>query len=203
MIRTALDFIKKELDSYLVDRQQDPANYTLNNVVDLQSVVAPDGTVNLNDERHITMMLVGIEEERREGKRPHYVPAAENKYLKLNPPVEINLRVLFVAHHSNYETALRDLSEVVSFFQKHLVFDEKNYPSLNATVTDPINKPWQLIERLSFKMESLSFEQQNNLWAMLGGKYIPSILYKVSLLTVFDTKSNEAAPAITEMSFTE
>lgn len=203
MIRTALDFIKKELDTYFVDRQQDPANYSSNNVVDLQSLVAPDGTINLNDERHITIMLVGIEEELREGKRPHYLPTADKKYLKMNPPVEINLRVLFIAHHTNYETALRDLSEVVSFFQTNLVFDEGKYPSLNESVTDPLNKPWQLIERLSFKMESLSFEQQNNLWAMLGGKYIPSVLYKASLFTVFDTKSNDAAPAITEMSFIE
>ena len=33
---------------------------------------------------------------------------------------------------------------------------------------------------------------------MLGTKYIPSVLYKVNMLTVFDNKAKEKTPAITE-----
>jgi hypothetical protein len=203
MIRTALEFIRKELDAYIVDREQDPGNYALNNVVDLKPVYLPDGTYNLNNAMHITMMLIGVDEERREGKRPYYVPIENKQFMKLNPPIELDLSILFIAQSTNYQTALRDLSDVVAFFQVYNVFDESKFPALNADVSDPVNKPWQLIERLSFRLTSLTFEQQNNLWATLGGKYIPSVVYKANMLTVFDTRGKEAAPAITEMNFAD
>src|SRR4030095_6024387 len=163
MIRTSLEVVKKELESFIVDREQAPVNYDTGKVVDLKPIVLPNGNVNITDSTHVTIMLVGIEEERREGKRPHYIPTDDKQFLRLNPPVEINLFILFAAHNSNYETALRDLSDVVAFFQSNPVFDEQNYPSLNASVDKPDNKPWQLIQRLTFRLHSLSFEQQNNL----------------------------------------
>ncbi|MEI6756345.1 MAG: DUF4255 domain-containing protein [Chlorobium sp.] len=200
MIRTALEFVRKEVEAYMVMREQDQ-NYTAGNVVDLKSVVLPDGTVNVTDTTHVTVMLVGVDEERREGKRPHYVAAEDKSFYRLNPPVELNLFVLFVAHNNDYETALRDLSDVIGFFQANPFFDSSKYPALNASVSNPDEKPWQLIERLSFMLYSLTFEQQNNLWAMLGSKYIPSVVYRMNMLTVFETKSNEKVAAIEELKF--
>ena len=203
MIRTALEFIKRELDQYIVNREQDPANYPLGNVVDLLPVIRPNGDLNIDENAHITEMMVGIEEERREGKRPHYIPTDDNQIKQVNPPIDLNLYLLFIASNGNYETALRDLSSVVAFFQVNPVFDEVRFPDLNASAADPVNKSWQLIDRLSFRLQDMSFEQQNNLWAMLGGKYIPSVVYKVNMLTVFETKSDLAAPAITELNYIE
>jgi hypothetical protein len=203
MIRTALEFIKKELDAYIVEREQDPANYSIGNVVDLKPIVLPNGTLNITDTTHVTMLLASVEEERREGKRPYFIPTPDKHFLRLNPPVEIDLMLIFAAQNSNYETALRDLSDIVAFFQAYPVFDQKNFPSLNASVTDPVNKPWQLIEKLYFYLCNFSFEQQNNLWAMHGGRYIPSVIYKMHMLTFFETKSNDKTPGITEINYTE
>ena len=83
------------------------------------------------------------------------------------------------------------------------VFDEARFPNLNASVTEPDIKPWQLIERLKLQIINLSFEQQNNLWAMFGGKYVPSAIYKMNLLTVFDTKSRETAVPVTQLGVLE
>ena len=203
MIRTALEFIKKELDAYIAARENDLANYGPGSIVDLKSLVSASGNVNLDSNKHISIMLVGIEEERREGKRPYILPAENNNFLTLNPPIEINLHLLFVAHSSDYETALRDLSDVIAFFQSNTVFDEQRFPDLNASVTQPDLKPWQLIDKIVFRMLNLSFEQQNNLWAMFGGKYMPSAVYKMTLLTVFDTKSKEMSTPITQLGILE
>lgn len=203
MIRTALEFIKKELDAYIADREDDVANYAPGSIVDLNSVVSLNGNINVDNNKHITILLVGTEEERREGKRPYLIPADNNSFLKLNPPIEINLFLLFVAHSANYETALRDLSDIIAFFQANNVFDEQKYPALNASVIQPENKPWQLIERVTFRLVNLSFEQQNNLWGMFGGKYMPSAVYKMTLITVFDTKSRQTAKPITELGIRE
>ena len=35
-------------------------------------------------------------------------------------------------------------------------------------------------------MVSMNSEQVNHLWATLGGKYLPSVLYKVRMLTIED-----------------
>jgi len=203
MIRTALEFIRKELEFYIVEREQDPSHYGPGNVVDLKPVVLPNGNLNITDTTHVTMMVVGVEEERREGKQPHFIPAGEKQFYRLNPPVELNLYILFAAHNGHYETALRDLSDIVGFFQGSPVFDGQRYPLLNAGVTQPGNKPWQVIERLIFQLHNLSFEQQNNLWGMLGGKYIPSVVYRMNMLTVFETRAQDIAPAIDEINFKE
>ena len=200
MIRTALEFIKKELESYITGREQDAA-YTAGNVVDLKSIVLPNGNINITDTTHITMMLTGIEEERKEGKRPVFVPAGNKEFFRLNPPVELDLFILFAAHNKDYETALRDLSDVIAFFQANIVFDEQRYPSLNSEAKAPTLKPWQLIDRLSFRLHNMSFEQQNNLWAMLGSKYIPSVVYKMNMITVFETRGKDKVPPVTEINF--
>ena len=90
MIRTALDFVKKELESYIVMREQDP-HYTAGNVVDLKSIVLPNGKVNVTDTTHVTLMLVGVDEERREGKRPYYIPTEDKQFFRLNSPLVIDL----------------------------------------------------------------------------------------------------------------
>ncbi|MFL5740117.1 MAG: DUF4255 domain-containing protein [Flavisolibacter sp.] len=199
MIRTALEFIQKELDAFMVDRENDIAHYSRNNVVDLKTLILQNGTLNTIDTMHITMMLVGLDEERREGVRPYYIPSDDKQFLKLNSPVEVDLFVLFTAHNANYPTALRDLSDVVAFFQSNPVFDEQKFPQLNANVDDAGKKPWRQIQRLSFNLHHLSFDQQNNLWAMIGAKYMPSVVYKVKMLTVFDTKAKQKSPAIMEL----
>lgn len=203
MIRTALGFVKKELDAYIAARENDVANYAPGTIVDIKSLVSLNGNINVDNNKHITVMLVGIEEERREGKRPYILPAENNNFITLNPPIEINLHLLFVAHSNDYETALRDLSDVIAFFQSNVVFDEQKFPDLNATVIQPELKPWQLIDRISFRLLNLSFEQQNNLWAMFGGKYMPSAVYKMTLLTLFDTRSRKISKPITQLGVQE
>ena len=71
-------------------------------------------------------------EDCREGKRPQFIPTEDKKFLRLPPPVELDLHLLVAAHYSVYETALRDLSNAVSFFQANPVFDATKYATLNA-----------------------------------------------------------------------
>ena len=200
MIRTALEFLQKELESFMVMREQD-ASYTTGSVVDLKSIILPNGTINITASTHITLMLVSIEEERREGKRPYYIPKDDKNYFRLNPPVELDVCILLAAHNSDYQTALRDLSDVISFFQANPVFTADTYPALNASVSAPNTKPWQLIERLSFMLHNMTLEQQNFLWAMIGHKYIPSAVYRMKMLTFFETRNNDKIPAISELNY--
>ncbi len=202
MIRTALAFIKNELDAYIVERENDPESYRPEDVVALQPITLHDGSLSPMD-KHIMVVLVGVNETCLEGKRPYYIPTDDKQFYKLHPPVELDLFVLFAANEKDYPLALRDLSDVVSFFQSNPVFDAQKYPTLNEDAKKPDTMPWQTIERLSCSIYNTTFEQLNNLWAMHGGKFMPSIVYKISMLTVFETKSKEKVPSITELEFIE
>ncbi len=68
MIRTAFTFIKNELDAYFVARENDPALYAPGSNVEIQSLASPAGAIDLNDNLHVYMMLVGIDEGRRKAK---------------------------------------------------------------------------------------------------------------------------------------
>jgi len=65
------------------------------------------------------------------------------------------------------------------------VFTPSNTPSLDPK-----------IEKLSVEMVNLSTEKLNNLWATLGAKYIPSVLYKLRMLSFDSADLAEYRPAI-------
>jgi len=50
-------------------------------------------------------------------------------------------------------------------------------------------------------LHNMTLEQQNFLWAMIGHKYIPSAVYRMKMLTFFETRSNDKIPAISELNY--
>lgn len=201
MIRTALEFIKKELENYMVIRENDAA-YAAGSIVDVRSIILPDGKLDIGENFHIIITLAGVEEEQRAGKMPVFVPLDDKEFTRLNPAVSVDLQLIFIAVSSDYPTALRDLSSVICFFQANSVFDKDRNPALNDAVIDPVGKPWQLIERLSCKMKNLTMEQQNNVWSILGSKYLPSIIYTISAVTAFETNGSKVK-SVLERNFKE
>lgn len=196
MIRTTLEFIKEKLTDYMISKD---AAYTLSDSVHVSGLVNPDGSAAIDTTKHITMLLVNIDEERMEGQRAHYLPVngSLDKVRQVNPPATMNLYLLFAASIQNYATALQDLSLLVHFFQKNPVFDDA--AELNMAIVDPVNHPWKLLEKLIFQPQNLTFEQQNNLWATLGSKYLPSIVYKVRMLTIWDTNTEKTKDVVREI----
>jgi hypothetical protein len=61
----------------------------------------------------------------------------------------------------------------MQFFQFQHVFTPITHPSLDPR-----------IQKVIVDLCTLNFEQINHLWSTLGGKYIPSVFYKVRQLTI-------------------
>ncbi len=51
-------------------------------------------------------------------------------------------------------------------------------------------------------MESVGTERLNNVWATLGAKYMPSVIYKMRMLTFDDGVIREYRPGVTNPSAT-
>lgn len=199
MLRTALEFIADELNGYL--QRKDPSNFGDTDSVVISSLMKPDGTFALSadqgsDSFKIILTLINLEEDRI-AESQLYWQRVNDKVQVVNPPLNINAYVLFSVLAGNYPTALRLLSYVLSFFQATPVFDTARFPHLNTRVDE--DKPWQKIGKLLVNLHPVTLEQQNNLWASLGAKHMPSVIYKIRTMSFTDMEPKMEAPPITEV----
>lgn len=168
MIEEALRFIKTELNNYLNNKIAPQAE----NRVETGNV-ARLGEASSNDLMNkIIVSLVNVEEDRI-SRNPENFVKADNKTIYKNPKVHLNLYCLFTANKESYTDALKQLAYIIQFFQHKNVFTHETSPGLDAG-----------IEKLVFDLYTLNFEQVNHLWATLGGKYIPSALYRMRMVTL-------------------
>ncbi|MCI4670766.1 MAG: DUF4255 domain-containing protein [Bacteroidia bacterium] len=176
-----LDSLKGMLDTYFrgTDMARKP-EVVLGNVALVDAV----NTSTLQIRNKVIISLVNIEEENtlRYAQRQSFLPAQDGNTSRLinhNPTVFLNLYVLFSCPRDDdkYRESLDYLSTIVHFFQRQSVFYQNDVPELGES---------EDIERISFELYSLSFEQMNHLWGVLGGKYMPSVMYKVRIVPVKD-----------------
>ncbi|MEM9916971.1 MAG: DUF4255 domain-containing protein [Bacteroidota bacterium] len=179
MIYQALNLIATELNAHLntigpLDMSNDD-DVQISNIAFFQSGVTPDPVIN----NKVVLTLLRIEEETVLKNVPAYRKNyATNQTEYKNPPVHLNLYLLFSINSNNYHNALTYLSRIIRFFQYKNVFDQKNTPPIAST-----NPHDQLSNfKLIMDMYSPSFEEANNIWGMLGGRHLPNVMYKVRLL---------------------
>ena len=192
MIHTTLEIIKEELSNYFQDSGSvfsDP-NLTVLELGNIAMIDAFNEDHKEEIEDKIVISLVNINQDKVLRNGPTYTRVTDDNgkpsILHHNPTVYLNLYVLFSAHQSNYLDALKQLSTVIEFFQRKFVFTGED----NSKLEDG------KIEKLIFDMYTMGFDQLNQLWGVLGGKYIPSIMYKVRVVPIQRSKE-KSGPAIT------
>src|SRR3954453_4803414 len=165
MIDSVLTVLRSELNEHLT-RQTDIA--PADGVED--RVVFPDGDKDAPGFRlgAVTILLTRLEEETTLRPADRYLaPAPDGTQYRVQPMVQLNLFVLFVARHKLYEQSLKALSQVIRWFQQRRVLDPSNTPAL-----DPA------IGRVTLELVTLPFGEQNDMWSTLGGAYSPSALFR-------------------------
>lgn len=182
MINNALTFITADLNLHL------KSLYGLReNVALLSNIVNPDGSIALQEDNRLIISLVNMEQERTVATHGNYTVSDKGGVVQTNPPVHLNLYVMFSAYFKggNYPEALKFLSGVVSFFQGKNVFTHHNSPALDDR-----------IDKLSAELVKHSTQELSHLWGMLGAKYMPSVTYKIKMLTIQQGLITSQAPAI-------
>ncbi len=177
MLRQALEAIKTELNTYLLAAL---ANGSTEPVVKLLNIANAEGSNGQAVTDNVIMSLVNIEEETTLKNGSMYRGQSTSTVDRINPALFLNFYVLFAinsTNETNYLNALLLLSNVLGFFQQKHMLSNENTPTLDPK-----------IEKLIVELYSPNFEQLNHLWAMLGGKYMPSVLYKVRMLMIEDTQ---------------
>jgi len=151
-----------------------PPQALLGNIAQLDR---PEVATELDN--HLVLSLVKIEEERtlRNGKA--FAPEPGGQVLYRNRPLHLNLFLLFTANYRIYGTALRRLTQLLTFFQGKQKFTLANSPG---------SLPQPPIADLSLTMDLLSptFEEVNHLWGFLGARQSPFALYRGRLVALSD-----------------
>ncbi|MFV0605076.1 MAG: DUF4255 domain-containing protein [Niabella sp.] len=137
------------------------------------------------------LSLVNVEEDKVSKVHENYVKTINGIKYK-NPPVLVNLYVLFSVNRTDYNDCLKWLSLVIQYFQHRSVFTGDAYPSMNPG-----------IQKMMIELVSMSFEQVNHLWGTLGGKYIPSVLYKIRQLTIDENEITAEGMLIRDIQINE
>lgn len=139
----------------------------------LTSLHEHDGSVATQAANRLSVFLVNIERD----TLPLMATRTQGaeRVVIAQPPVCLNLMLMFAAHFTGntYPEALKLVSATISFFQSRPLFDHQNTPELDAR-----------IDRLALDIENLSFGDLGNVWGLLGGKYVPSVLYRVRMVSI-------------------
>lgn len=185
MISDALKKLESVLQAY-ISAPPPPPELVDNTPVKVNNVAQIDATERANDlQDQIIITLVNIEEESSLKNGLHYrrTPVGGIEYE--NPPVYLNLYLLFTANFpTKYENALVGLGKIIRFFQGQNTFS--------------INQNGEEI-KLTLDLYTMTFEQINHLWGSLGGKQIPFVMYKARLVKMTDKKSQGTGSPIIEI----
>ncbi len=134
-----------------------------------------DGSVATQAVNKLALFLVNIERETVPFQPQARSAPAGGRLAVTAVPVHLNLMLMCAANFAGatYPEALKLISAAIGFFQSRPVLDHQNTPDLDPR-----------IDRLVLEIENLNVADLSNLWGILSGKYLPSILYRVRLLTI-------------------
>lgn len=182
-----MDVLKNQVHQYL--KSIPDLNVTSNETVAVSAVVKEDGTVVIPKD-NLGMSLINVEEERVHKAQMAMHASADGQVMQLNPEIKLNLYILIAANYTSYSTGLKFLSAALGFFQAKNVFTKDNTPELDSR-----------IGKLIVELHTLGLEQQNHLWGYLGAKYLPSLCFKVRMITLQEGLALDQSAAIKQMDF--
>ena len=195
MIGLALKLLRDELSEYVFLNKRPGDSITQDDVI-LHNIALMEGDAAADLRNKIVITLVNTEEESTLKNNGNVVRTINGiRYVK--PAVFLNLYVLISATlgqdlQDAYEFALHRLSLIIQFFQAKNTYTIKNSPF--TTISNDHNIPHEIKDelRLNVDLYTLTFEQINHLWGSLGGKQVPFAMYKVRLVKIRESSSEEA-----------
>lgn len=175
MIFEVIQIIAEQVNSYLDEIGLDKT-IVAENIAFLES---QNEAVAGNLEDKVALTLINLDEEATLKNFPNHT-VENTKTIYKNSIINLNLYLLFSANRTKYINSLNDISKIISFFQGKKLFTQANtiYNRNNVAMTN--------IDNFKFSVElyTPTFEELNYIWGTLGGKQLPSALYKVSMIQI-------------------
>lgn len=185
MIDKALDLLAGCIHEFLKSLPE--LNIGSEKAVQLTHIVKDDGSLAIPNNT-LGLTLINIEEERTVKAQQGVAVDGSGRVAYRNPEIKLNLYILLAANFSDYKTGLEFISAAVRFFQAKNVFTPQDTAAMDPAII-----------KLIAELHSINFEQQNNLWGALGAKYLPSVIYKIRLLTLQEGRMADEGSVVSDM----
>lgn len=189
MIYETLQILKEQIETYFTE-------VGLGKIVILENIALwESGSASASKlEDKVAMTLLKLEEEPTLKNVPNY-KIKDNKTEYRNPPVHLNLFIVISANCDTYEKSLRSISRVIQFFQGKKIFTSGN------TVYNRKNVSLDVLDQFRFIVELYTpgFEELNHIWGILGGRQLPSVIYKVQIVQIEQDKKLAESGLITHV----
>jgi len=187
VIDQVLDFLCRQVNAYLLTKLDPSPESAL--VLFNVSQLGTDAE-NTDDTKNAFLTLVNVEEDRISKSQQNYVRRDE-KLIYQQPKVHLNLYLLFSAN-LDYLESLKRISLIIQFFQHRNVFTPLTSPAMPAGT-----------DELVLDLYTTSFQELNNLWGVMGSRYLPSVMYKMRMVTISEELDQGEAGLITSIVITE
>ncbi len=184
MIDRAMGFVVETLNGFLEDRHisDEP-------IAELSGLTTMEGDPPKDINNKIVMTVLNIEREAAAISSSPMPMRQTNEggYVRTPQDLALNIYVMVSASFDDrYRDGLRVLSGALGFFQSNPIITPASHPNLPKG-----------IQQLAFKMVNLDLQTLGHVWGVLGGRYMPSALYKIRLVTIDDAWAAELVPEIT------
>lgn len=167
MIDKTIQFLTSEINTHL----QELLSVT-EDVAIASPLIHQDGALSLAIQNKVVITLINIKQDALLKNEPVYKINTSSPMMG-SAPLHISLSLLLSANFNDYAVALRAISATMKFFQGKSVFNQNNSPGLDSSV-----------DSLILDLENTSFQDMSAIWGMHGGNYVPSVIYKLRMLTV-------------------
>ncbi|WP_341366036.1 DUF4255 domain-containing protein [Yoonia sp. BS5-3] len=103
------------------------------------------------------------------------------------PPLHLDIYAMLAANHDPniYTEGLKMLSAALMFFQTYPVMTPQNTPQMPRDM-----------QQLSFEISNLRPEEMGQMWGNLGGRYVPSVMFKIRTITLSSGAIKSIKPTI-------
>ncbi|MEQ9405953.1 MAG: DUF4255 domain-containing protein [Cyclobacteriaceae bacterium] len=183
MVFESLKYIANDLDEHLKRKYG-----TAESKVKLTNILDQDGSIPETNRNKVILSLLSMEHESTVQNSQNAVNTGTH-YFQVNPPLNFNVNIMFSCLFNQYEEGLKFLSDTIYFFQGRSLFNAQNSPGLD-----------ERIFQLTLEVIKLNYHETYNLWASLGAKYIPSIPFKLRMLTFQADELIDQVASISEQS---
>ena len=175
MIFEIIQIITEQVNNYLEEIGLDKS-VVAENIAFLESQNEDIGTA-LKD--GVALTLINLDEEATLKNFPNHT-IENTKTIYKNSIINLNLYLLFSANRDKYVNSLKDISKIIEFFQGKRLFTQAN------TIYNRSSSAMSNVDNFRFTVElyTPTFEELNYIWGTLGGKQLPSALYKVSMIQI-------------------
>lgn len=122
----------------------------------------------------IVLSLINIERETAMGIQVNRKQSEPTLFKKMNPVWHLNLTFILasISNQKLYSQSLKLLSSSLEFFQNENVFNIK------------LNENDRQCIRITVEPMNVTFQEISNIWSVLGGKYYPSLIGKIRMITI-------------------